>query len=294
MPTRDIYEHLKAYINARSNNINSSETDTERVQKLASTTANLISNLVINAQDSDCEHMAQTQLNAVYALYNRDTPFRARAFPRDYNPEWAAKIVDLLKRARHGTILNNFYAEKTQMDNNDPNLLSHSEASATFLQERYALTRFLAQLRTWFRTRVQAIMKAQCFIQPQSNPDKSGEKTKSVYKDTQRDKRKANVLKDGLKADKPPSADKSASKKPEKYFCNVCGNEHRMSNLKNGCGYQTRNHPDINGTALAWADSPNGKRYKELGLNSLQWSKDINGKELNWESTTNTPRYKPK
>ena len=32
VPTQVIYDHVKAYINARANNINSSETDTERVQ----------------------------------------------------------------------------------------------------------------------------------------------------------------------------------------------------------------------------------------------------------------------
>ena len=69
------------------------------------------------------------------------------------------------------------------MDNTDPNLQPSSEASATFLQERYALTRFFSQLRTWFKDRVEAMNKVQCFTISQSNPDKSGERKKSTKRD---------------------------------------------------------------------------------------------------------------
>ena len=203
VPTQVIYEHLKEYINARANKINTSETDTERVQKLASTTVNLISNLTINSEDPNCLLETETQLNAIYAQFFRDQTFYNRAFPHDFNPEWAAKTIDLLKRARHGSILNSFYSEKSNMDNNDPNLTMGSEASMTFLQERYTVTRFLSQLREWFKDRVSAMLRVQCFNQ--SVPSQRGSGEMSNPSKGNKDKRKAKDLnrKDSNPSGKP-------------------------------------------------------------------------------------------
>ena len=139
---------MREYINDRSNNIGTSETDAQRVQTLAINTVKNISQFRINVHGNDVKLETETQLSAVESMYSRIQTANNTVFLDDYNHEWACKMYEQLKRAPNGSQVHSFYTEKVTLDHADPNIRDSSDGSMSFLKERYKLSRVLTQLRT--------------------------------------------------------------------------------------------------------------------------------------------------
>ena len=111
---KSIYEHLQEYLSARANNVNTSETSTERVQKMALQTIERLANLSFDANNPNVRQETQTQLTSITGIYTQDSNFTAAAFKDGFNPNWAEKMHDKLKNSRPGGIINFTVTKQTK------------------------------------------------------------------------------------------------------------------------------------------------------------------------------------
>jgi hypothetical protein len=266
----DMLRGIKKYLH--NNQITRHETSEERVKRMARDTLDTIRSIKITPS-AVIGLQTQIYYGQITQKYVEDPDFIALAFPNDYNQNWADTVHNALRNSKPETTLHSFWTFKAEEDREleDQRI---TEADARYLSNRYKLTRFFRQFKSWIFKAQAAVINYSCFLkQPPGQPDTSGNKTGRGKKTpTGRPATTTKVNGNSLPRSKDPN-------------CQKCGNFHRT--LDRECGYVRMKHPDVNTEDKPWEESTKGKLYAGKGKKSLVWNTAADGTSLNW-STDNT------